>query len=141
MRGGDGNRLPETLYPSPSSLHSSSTGDSPGKRATAGRQENPRVNSAPETSSKQKRPRRILKTSFPKLEMWKTVCWRPGSGAEPLRSGSKGRAPGLCRMVLLATTGTRWAPGTLIPERRPSLLQGLLQQRQIESVICARPAV
>lgn len=46
------NRLPESVYPSLSSLPSSSAGDSPGKISTAGRQGNPKVNSAPETSSK-----------------------------------------------------------------------------------------
>lgn len=129
------------VYPSPLSVPSSSSGDSPGTRSTAGRQGNPKGNSVPATSSKQKRMRRIWKTSSPRLEMWETVCWGHRSGAEPLRSGSKGRAQQLCRMVPLATTGTRWPLGTRIPELRLSLLQAPLQQKQIESVVYARPAL
>lgn len=133
--------LPRRVYPSLLSVPSSSNGDSPGTRSTAGRQGNPKGNSVPATSSKQRRTRRIWKTSCPRLVMWETVCWGHSSGAEPLRSGSKGKAQQLCRMVLLATTGTRWPLGTRIPEPRLSLLQAQLQQKQIESVVCARPAL
>lgn len=133
--------LPRRVYPSLLSVPSSSSGDSPGMRSTAGRQGNPKGNSAPATSSKQRRMRSIWKTSAPRLAMWETVCWGHSSGSEPLRSGSQGRAQQLCRMVPLATTGTRWPLGTRIPEPRLSLLQAQLQRRQIESVVCARPAL
>lgn len=133
-------RLPR-LYPSPLSVPSSSSGGSPGVRSTAGRQGNPKGNSVPVTSRKPKRTRRIWKTSSPRLEMQETACWGHSNGAEPLRSGSKGGPQKLCRMALLATTGTRWSIGTRIPEQRLSLGQALLQQKQTESMVSARPAL